>query len=98
MPAASELEVDPDWIVVARVTAQLGTPSDAGSGELRRKRAGEPDLVDQLIIGRLVRGFEAVAPRPVGCGRVVLGGRPIADSVDEPVDEPKFRAGQQRLK
>src|SRR3979411_2123997 len=66
----SEGEVDPDRIVVATVAAEVTAASDAGAGEDAGRGRREPDLVEQLVVGRLVGGFESVGPGPAGRWRV----------------------------
>src|SRR5215218_4418729 len=74
--AASELEGDPGGVVVAAAAAVLGPAVDEGAGLAGGQARAEPDLVEQLVVGRLAGFLEAVGPgaRGRGWGVVGLGG------------------------
>ncbi len=57
--------------MVAAVAAVPGAAVDEGAGLAGGQAGAEPDLVEQLVLRRLVGRLEAVRPRPGG--RVVVG-------------------------
>src|SRR5829696_5900035 len=62
----SEGEGDPGGVVVAAVAAVAGAAVDEGAGLAGSQGGDQPDLVEQLVAGRLAGFLEAVGPGAQG--------------------------------
>src|ERR687883_40940 len=58
----SEVERDDGRVVVGPVPAQVLPALDRRALQLVRECGAEPDLVEQVVLGRLIRRLEALRP------------------------------------
>src|SRR4029450_2262223 len=72
-PPRPEAEGAPGGVVVAAVAAVLGAAVDEGAGLVAGQAGAEPDLVEQLVAGRLAGLLEPVGPGARRPGRGVAG-------------------------
>lgn len=87
----SQVQDDPRGIVVAAVASPSRSTVYEGTGLLRRESGTQPEVVEELVFGRLPAWLESVRPRRHRRRRGVRGGGARLGWIRQTVDEAKRR-------